>query len=154
MSELMSSFLFTPGWAFITMGSVLLIVELLGVGGYALWCGISAIIVGLVALILPFIPWPALWILFAIFALVTVYLWSLWLKKRHQDVSDATELNVPQNELLGVRTVIIESIINGHGRVKIKDGSWRATCHEDLPLGTKVKVVGVDGLVLTVEKIH
>ncbi|XKM14121.1 NfeD family protein [Orbaceae bacterium ac157xtp] len=141
-----------PHWIFIALGGVLLIIELLGTSGYSLWSGVSALIVGVIALVLPF-SWSFLWILFAILTVVTAYIWWLWLKKHGGDRSSKGTLNQPQQELIGVRTVVVSAITNGYGRVKIKDGTWSATSNEDLAVGTRVIVRSVEGLVLNVVKI-
>ena len=153
MTDIFSSLLAAPHWVFISLGGVLLIVELLGTGGYSLWSGISAVLVGVIAWLFPAFSWIVLWILFAVFTLITAYVWWLWMKK-HGDKSVKNQLNQPRNELIGVKTVVVSAIINGSGRVKIKDGSWSATSSHDLSLGTKVIVTDVDGLILTVEKIE
>ena len=41
--------------------------------------------------------------------------------------------------------------MNGVGKVRVGDGWWRAQ-GPDLPAGERVKVVGVDGNMLKVEK--
>lgn len=151
MDELIAALYFNPHWTFIALGGVLLILELLGTGGYSLWSGVSALIVGIVAWLIP-LSWPILWILFAILTLITAYIWWLWLKKHDHDKSKKGVLNQPQQDLIGVTTVVVEPIINGRGRVKIKDGSWLAQCNDNLPAGTKVRVIDVEGLVLTVVK--
>jgi Membrane protein implicated in regulation of membrane protease activity len=109
----------SPHWVFFALGGILLIAELLGTGGYALWSGMAAIIVGLIAWILP-LSWPVLWILFAIFTLISAYLWWAWLKKRDNNKSSKVEINQPQQELIGIRTIVTDAITNGSGRVKIK----------------------------------
>lgn len=140
----------SPHWVFIALGGILLIAELLGTGGYALWSGIAAIAVGLIVWILP-LSWPILWILFAIFTLTSAYLWWLWLKKNGQDKASKGEINQPQQDLIGIRTYVTQAVINGSGRVKIKDGSWSAQCNKDLPVGELVEVIAVDGLILTIK---
>lgn len=153
MNEFLSAIYTNPHWVFIALGGVLLIVELLGTGGYSLWSGISAFIVGLIAWIVP-IAWSFLWILFAIFTLLTAYVWWLWLKKHGGDKSVKGHLNQPQQDLLGITTTVVEQIHNGYGRVKIKDGTWSATCDQDVEIGERVKVIAVDGLVLKVIKVN
>ena len=143
----------SPHWIFIALGGILLIAELLGTGGYALWSGIAAIIVGLIALILP-LSWPVLWILFAIFTLISAYLWWVWLKKRDNNKSSKVEINQPQQELIGIRTIVTDAITNGSGRVKIKDGTWPAKCNQDLEVGHPVEVVAVEGIILKVKALN
>ena len=143
----------SPHWVFFALGGILLIAELLGTGGYALWSGMAAIIVGLIAWILP-LSWPVLWILFAIFTLISAYLWWAWLKKRDNNKSSKVEINQPQQELIGIRTIVTDAITNGSGRVKIKDGTWSAKCNQDLEVGHSVEVVAVEGIILKVKALN
>ena len=46
-----------------------------------------------------------------------------------------------------------EAIINGRGKVRVDDTLWRVE-GADLPLGHKVKVVSVDGVVFKVEGVE
>ena len=142
-----------PHWVFIALGGILLIIELLGTAGYGLWSGIAAIVVGLIAWAIP-LSWPILWILFSIFTLISAYLWWLWLKKRDQDRASKIAINQPQQELIGTKTFVTDAIINGSGRVKIKDGTWSAKCNQDLEVGHPVEVVAVDGIILTVKPLN
>jgi inner membrane protein len=142
----------SPHWIFMALGGILLIIELLGTAGYGLWSGIAAIVVGLIAWVVP-LSWTTLWILFAIFTLISAYLWWVWLKKRGKDKSDKGALNQPQQELIGIRTTVTDAITNGSGRVKIKDGTWSAKCNQDLEVGQHVIVTAVNGLTLTVKPI-
>ncbi|WP_392551780.1 NfeD family protein [Orbus wheelerorum] len=153
MTEFLSVIHSNPHWIFIALGGILLIIELLGTAGYSLWSGISAFIVGVIAWIIP-LSWPILWLLFAIFTLATAYIWWLWLKKQGSDKAGKGTLNQPQKELIGIKTVVVEPIKNGYGRVKIKDGTWSANCDEDLAIGQQVEVIAADGLMLTVIKTN
>ncbi|OCG09093.1 hypothetical protein A9G13_03305 [Gilliamella sp. wkB178] len=152
MIDFLTAIYYSPHWVFIALGGLLLIAELLGTGGYALWTGIAAIIVGLIAWILP-LSWPVLWLLFAIFTIISAYLWWLWLRKNGKDKSSKGEINQPQQDLIGIKTVVTEAVVNGFGRVKIKDGSWSARCDNDLPIGELVEVIAVDGLTLTIKPV-
>lgn len=153
MTEFVSAIYTNPHWVFIALGGVLLIIELLGTGGYSLWSGISAFIVGLIAWIVP-VSWPILWILFAIFTLITAYVWWVWLKKHGGDKAEKGILNQPQKDLIGITTIVVEPIINGYGRVKIKDGTWSAHSDEDMETGARVKVIAVDGIMLKIVRIN
>lgn len=152
MPEFLSTIDLSPQWVFIALGGVLLIIELLGTNGYSLWSGVSAFIVSLIAWIFP-LYWSILWLLFAIFTCITAYVWWLWLTKHHTKDLEKIALNQPQKELIGIKTVVVEPIKNGYGRIKIKDGTWSAISNEDLPIGEKVQVVAVEGMALHVVKI-
>ncbi|MDF7666261.1 NfeD family protein [Orbaceae bacterium ESL0727] len=153
MNEFLSTIYQSPNWFFMTLGGILLICELLSAcSGYALWSGIAALVVGLFAWVIP-LSWSTLWLLFAIFTLIAAYLWWMWLKKHNQKQPIAEQLNQPQKALIGIKTVVVEPIQLGSGRVKINDGTWPAKCQEDLPKGTPVQIVAVEGLVVQVVKI-
>ena len=125
----------SPHWFFLILSGILLIVELLGTSGYSLWSGVSAFFVAIIAWIIPF-SWTFLWIIFAILTMVTAY------------------VNQPKSDLIGIKTVVVEAITNGNGRVKINDGTWMATSDQNLAVGERVVVVDVDGLILKVNKIQ
>lgn len=59
-------------WHWIALGLVLLLLELLGTAGYLLWLGISAVLVGVLLIMLP-VSWPLQWVSFAVFALFTTW---------------------------------------------------------------------------------
>lgn len=153
MSDFLMVIYDSPHWVFIALGGLLLIAELLGTGGYALWSGIAAIVVGLIACILP-LSWPVLWILFSIFTLTSAYIWCVVLKKRDHNQSRKNQINQPQQELIGIKTVVTDAIINGSGRVKIKDGTWSARCDKDLDVGQSVEVISINGLTLHVKPLN
>ena len=44
-------------WDWLAFGSVLLILEVFGVGGYLLWTGLAAAIVGALLYLFPELPW-------------------------------------------------------------------------------------------------
>lgn len=152
MTEFLSAIYTNPHWVFIALGGILLIIELLGTGGYSLWSGISAFIVGLISWLVP-ISWSFLWLLFGVFTLITAYVWWLWLKKHGGDKAKKGTLNQPQQDLIGIKTTVVEPIKNGYGRVKIKDGTWSASCDEELDIGTPVTVIAVNGLMLKVVRV-
>ena len=141
----------SPHWFFLILSGILLIVELLGTSGYSLWSGVSAFFVAIIAWIIPF-SWTSLWIIFAILTMVTAYVWFLWLKHKNMNQLKKRALNQPKSDLIGIKTVVVEAITNGNGRVKINDGTWMATSDQNLAVGERVKVVDVDGLILKVNK--
>jgi membrane protein implicated in regulation of membrane protease activity len=59
------------------------------------------------------------------------------------------ELNIRGSQYVG-RTVTVEvAISNGRGKVRVGDTMWTAE-GPDTPVGTRVKVTGVNGTVLVV----
>lgn len=140
-------------WHWIALGLVLLCGELLGTAGYLLWIGISAILVGFVKLLLP-ISWELQWVCFAVFSLVTTWLW--WRYQHKKDVlnEEETNLNQRDKQLVGQITRLEEDIEAGRCRIRMGDTTWSAMSERPLSAGTAVKVTAVDGIVLTIEAVE
>ncbi|TFH90773.1 NfeD family protein [Vibrio ouci] len=140
-------------WHWLAFGLALLALELLGTAGYFLWLGLSALIVGA---LLTFIPmsWQLQWVSFAVFSLVTTWLW--WRKQFKKDKQgDAQrDLNQKHKQLIGQTVVLEEDFPTGKGRIKLGDTTWTAQSSQDLKAGSIVEVQEVNGIVLTIsEKI-
>ena len=138
-------------WHWLAFGLALLAMELFGTAGYFLWLGISALLIGMLLSLLP-MSWQFQWIAFAVFSLVTSWLW--WRKQFNQDVCDDEhrELNQKQKQMLGQTVVIEEDIAPGRHRIKIGDGTWSAQTDHPIPAGTLIEVTQVNGIILTIEK--
>lgn len=136
---------------FFILGGLFLISELLGTGGYLLWCGISALIVGVIVLFFPISIYVA-WLLFSFFSLLSVYFWWLWLKKGNHHSAEE-KLNQGYQNLIGLETIVTDVFIQGQGRVKVYDGSWKAICDTPLHMNEKVRIIAVNEMILKVEPI-
>ncbi|MGR5133124.1 NfeD family protein [Vibrio alfacsensis] len=139
-------------WHWFAFGLALLAVELLGTAGYFLWLGISALIVGLVVSILP-ISWQLQWLAFATFSLVTTWLWwrRQWTKDRQND--QERDLNQKHKQLIGHIITLEEDFKVGINRLRVADTTWSAQCEHDLPAGTRVEIVSVEGIILVVKPV-
>ncbi|AHG21491.1 membrane protein [Chania multitudinisentens RB-25] len=141
-----------PQWFWISLGGLLLATEMLGASGYLLWSGVSAVLVGILVRLLPQLNWEWQGSIFAVMTIAVAYLWWYWLRQR--PVSSGSQvLNQRNRQLIGTRTTLTEAMHNGLGRVNIADSSWRAQANEDLPAGTEVEVVAVEGVTLVVRAI-
>jgi membrane protein implicated in regulation of membrane protease activity len=126
-----------------------LVLELLMPGVFFLWVGVAAAITGLVALIAPDLGWQTDFVVFAALSLVSAVLGRrFW--KPSQTATDDPTLNQRGAQYIGQVFVLETALENGHGRVKIGDGSWLVE-GADLPAGARVKVTGVNGARLKVE---
>ncbi|WP_233960225.1 NfeD family protein [Pectobacterium versatile] len=135
-------------WFWLSLGGLLLAAEMLGASGYMLWSGLSAVLVGLLTWVMP-LGWPLQGTIFAILTIVTALLWWYWLRKRTLSRPQSM-LNQRGQQLLGLRTTLTDPVINGFGRVNIADSSWRVKSEQDLPVGTQVEVIAIDGITLHV----
>lgn len=141
-----------PYLFWLILGGVLLAIELLGTAGYALWSGVSAVIIALIVFIIP-LNWQMQWIVFSILTLIVVVAWWKWSQSRTVKKKGSSLLNRPYLSLIGTHCTLIEPIVNGYGRAKLADSSWRVKSSADMPEGTTVIVEGVEGNTLVVKKL-
>ncbi len=72
------------------------------------------------------------------------------LRKSIKDKCEKTNLDA----VVGAVAVVEEDIpAHGHGRVKLKGISWQATSKTDITAGSRVKVLGIDGVTLSCEPV-
>jgi len=138
-------------WHWLALGVTLGILDVtLGANFILLWCGLSAVLVSLFVLAFPGLTWEYQFLIFGIGVITSLGIWRKYLKKPVP--SDKPYLNQRSSQYIGREFSLEEPIINGRGRVKVDDTLWRVE-GEDLPIGTKIKVVDVDGVVLKVIQI-
>lgn len=143
-----------PLWFWLSLGGVLLAAEMLGAGGYLLWSGVAALLVGALIWLLPALAWEWQGVIFAVLTVVVAYLWWYWLRRRPAAASGGSPvLNQRNRQLIGTRATLTEPMHNGMGRINIGDSSWRAQAAEDLPAGTEVEVVAVEGVTLVIRAL-
>lgn len=138
-------------WDWLALGTILLILEVFGTGGYLLWIGIAAAAVGVLSFVLPELPWTAQFLLFAVFAVLTAVYW--WYRQRTAArPSDQPGLNMRGHELIGHSFVVQQAIVEGRGKIRVGDSVW-IVVGPDTAVGSRVKVVSQDGTVLKVEPV-
>ncbi|MBB5752519.1 NfeD family protein [Prosthecomicrobium pneumaticum] len=135
-------------WSWVVLGLVLLGLEILVPGTFFLWFGVAAALVGVAALLVDF-AWQAQAIAFVVLAVALVLLGRRFFAGAGQRGAQPL-LNDRPTRLIGRTYPLAEAIENGTGRVRIDDSVWRVR-GPDLPAGTRVRITGHDGAVLTVE---
>ncbi|MEO5625435.1 MAG: NfeD family protein [Dokdonella sp.] len=128
---------------------VLIAAEMILPGYFLLWIGVAAGILGVVTLVAPSLPAIAQAVLFALLALASCLVYWRYIRPLAEQRDDQPLLNRRGKKLVGERFVLIEPIVNGRGKVKVGDGQWLAE-GPDLPAGSEVEVVAVDGTALKV----
>jgi membrane protein implicated in regulation of membrane protease activity len=124
--------------------------ELLLPGYFLLWIGLAAAAMGVVLWVDPTLGLLAQAILFGVLAFAFCVGYARWLRPRlERRVSDGERLNRRAEQLIGQRYQLIEPIVNGRGKARVGDGQWLVS-GPDLPLGSTVEVVAVDGTTLQV----
>lgn len=103
-------------------------------------------------------PFAGIYVQLAVFAVITLF--SIFTVRpfalRYLYKKDS---NRPSNAdaLLGQTGMVSETIqAGGFGRVVIAGDNWKAICtgEEDIPQGTRVRVVGRESIIITVEKTN
>jgi hypothetical protein len=124
--------------------------ELLLPGYFLLWIGLAAAAMGVVLWVDPALGMLAQAILFGLLAFASCVGYARWLRPRLERRTPGGErLNRRAEQLIGQRYELIEPIVNGRGKARVGDGQWLVS-GPDLPLGTTVEVVAVEGATLQV----
>jgi membrane protein implicated in regulation of membrane protease activity len=135
-------------WWWVIGGLTLLGLEILMPATYFLWFGVSAIIVGALSIVVD-LSWQVQVIIFVVLAVVLVIVGRRFFANRRAGESDAP-INRRSEGFLGQTFVLMEPIVNGVGRIRAGDTTWRVM-GPDTGSGRQVQVVAVDGPLLTVE---
>ena len=103
-------------------------------------------------------PFAGIYVQLAVFAVVTLFsifmVRPVALRYLYKGENDR-----PSNAdaLLGQTGTVSETIkAGGFGRVVIAGDNWKAVCNgeEDIPQGTRVRVIGRESIIITVEKTN
>lgn len=146
LSHLITQF---GAWLWFALATLLFILETIVPGIHFLWFGVSAAVVGLIALLLP-IAWQWQLIIFALTSIATLFMVR---RSNRSSVASTDEpiLNIRGAQYIGRNVIVEDAIVNGRGRVRVGDTIWSAE-GEDAPAGASVEVTGVNGTVLVVAR--
>jgi membrane protein implicated in regulation of membrane protease activity len=135
------------GWSWWVLGLILLGIEVLLPGFFFLWFGIAAILIGISALLIEW-PWQLQVLGFVALSVVAALIGRRFAGNLEGETSDP-HLNLRASRLEGRTFILAEPIVEGRGRVQIDDTVWQVH-GPDAPAGSRVKVTGADGPILTV----
>jgi membrane protein implicated in regulation of membrane protease activity len=136
------------GWTWWVVGLILLGIEVLVPGFFFLWFGVAAILIGISALLVDW-PWQMQVVGFVALSAVVALIGRRFAGNVDEATADPL-LNLRAGRLEGRTFVLTEPIAEGRGRVRIDDTVWQVR-GADAPAGTRIKVTGADGAILTVE---
>ncbi len=127
-------------WIWMTGGVILCALEAMAPGMFLLWLGVAAIATGLV---MSFAALTFAWslLVFCAFAVVSVIIGRRFYGSRDQE-SDKPFLNRRADSMVGQTFVLEQAIVNGEGRIRVRDSIWRVT-GPDMPAGARVNVTDV-----------
>jgi membrane protein implicated in regulation of membrane protease activity len=138
-------------WTWWIIAAVLLVSELLVMSIFLVWLSVAALTVGLVELAVD-LNWQTEVLLFVTLSIVYVLLGRRYMKTRAASETDQPFLNQRSGSYVGRTVVLLEAIENGRGKVQIDDAIWQVE-GEDAPAGSKVRITGVDGMLLRAEPV-
>lgn len=135
-------------WHWFIVGALLIAGEALGFARFLMGAGLAAVLVGLVLITGPAFAWPTQVFLFATFAVV----FTLMQRKRFQAMTRSASSTSIQDaaHLIGQTLVLDHSLPLGHGVLRVNGQTWHVHSAESLAPGQRIKVIGVDGTVLSV----
>ncbi len=144
----MSAWLLEPVyWNWWVLGVALMTVEALLPGFFFLWMGVAALLVGLVLTILPGMDWTYQVMLFAVLSVGSIVAWRLRLRRHPTQTADPL-LNRRGHQYVGRVFTLDAPVVNGHGKIRVDDSTWKVVMERDYPAGTRLRIVGVDGVML------
>lgn len=139
-----------PFWLWLALGLLLAAAEMLAPGFFLIWLAGAALLTGAAAYMLP-LGVPLQVLLFAVLAIVTVYMGKRYLRDNPIAEADPA-MNQRGLRMAGQVATVTEAIANGEGRVHHGDSEWIAR-GVDAPVGAKVRITGSDGAELLVEPL-
>lgn len=140
-------------WHWVTLGFVLMALEIVLPETLFLWFGIAGVATGAVlfAVDMPTAYQIGLYGLFAVLSYVPV---RIYVRRWQQgDLGAAKGLNQRGQSLIGQRVGVTEPVVNGFGAAKVGDSRWRIACDEDLEAGASAEVIEVVGTTLKVRRV-
>src|SRR5690606_19361813 len=135
-------------WAALALA--LMAAEALAPGAFMLWMGFAAMVVFVGVALVPGIP--LLWQVaaFVDLSFVSIQVYRRWFSNSASPCY-STRLNRRANQHIVVLTPMEQAIVGGRGRIKLCDAFWLVE-GPDLPVGTTLRVIAVDGMVLKVQE--
>ncbi|WP_126457039.1 NfeD family protein [Sulfuriflexus mobilis] len=137
-------------WHWGIIAAVLIILEMFAPGAFLLWLGIAAAVNSILLVFIPTLDWQMQFITFAIVSVVSIVMFRQW-RNKNPEATDQPSLNRRGEQYVGRTFTLDEPIVNGQGKLQVDDSTWKIE-GLDCASGVQVRVTGVDGVVLRVEK--
>lgn len=135
---------------FTIAGLIFIILEMVVPSMFFLNLAVAAIITALAAIWIA--SWPVLIIIFAVLSIVSILFLRPLLIRNKKNKETQTGM---ESKYIGKIVKVIEPITKFSGAITVYDERWEARVDSDetIPVGSEVKIVKNESLVLTVEKI-
>ncbi len=138
-------------WHWWVFAIILLILEIFSPGAFFMWISAAAGVTGAILLVAPEFSWQVQFVIFAVVSIIAIIAGKAWFS-RNPIATEMPLLNTREDELIGKVFEVEQAIVNGSGRIKIGESTWKAN-GSDCEIGASVRVTGVNGAELTVEPV-
>ena len=139
-------------WHWWLFAITLIILEIFSAGAFFIWMGVAAAVTGLVLLVLPEMSWEVQFTIFAAASIAAIVIGRSFFNRKDINTEDPT-LSELESSFMGKTFAVEQAIINGSGRIKVGESTWKAN-GPDCAVGKSVRVVAVDGAELIVELVE
>lgn len=136
-------------WHWLVLGCIFLGLEIVVPGAFFLWLSFAAGASAILKFILPDLGWAAQFVAFSAFCIISLFAWKRFAKDSQEIETDQPTLNQRGQAYKGRVLVVSQAIVNGVGKVRVDDSQWKVV-GDDAPIGTKVKVIEVNGSIFSV----
>jgi membrane protein implicated in regulation of membrane protease activity len=133
----------------LSVAGIMLIAELLtGI----LFCLCLCLAALLTVVVSGFLPMEEQGVVFAILSTIFLVLWARW--RKQQKKSEKPAISEIQHHLMGL-DLVLSAALQPEAQIRVGDSFWLAKTEDgqSLAIGTKVKVVAIDGTILVVRAI-
>ena len=139
-------------WHWLVIGVIFLALEVFVPGAILMWFGFGGLLTGVLLWLIPSMTLNLQILIFSLFSIASIFLWKKYGAKADNVETDNPNLNNRWRDYIGRETLLIEPIENGTGLAKVGDSAWKVR-GKDMPKGTRVKIVDIDGLFFVVEEV-
>jgi membrane protein implicated in regulation of membrane protease activity len=125
---------------------------MLAAGFFFLWMAVSAFITGFLLLLIPVLSVEVQFFIFSVLSISSVIAWKRYMVN-HPVKTDHPNLNQHSARYIGHTFTLVEAIEDGWGKIKINDSRWKVE-GQDCPVGSRIRIIKVDGNFFKVEKVE
>ncbi|WP_432470856.1 NfeD family protein [Amphritea sp. HPY] len=138
-------------WHWLSLGVVLLILEIMGASGFLVGLAVASLALAGVAYLDLVSTWQYQLLWFALLGMIcTVLYWRLF--RNFNTQSEEPLMNDRAAQLIGRRLKLEQALENGQGRIQIGDTFWKVEADDELEPGTRIEVYGCEGMTLKVRR--
>jgi membrane protein implicated in regulation of membrane protease activity len=131
------------------LGLAFIILEMLVPSMFFLNLAFAGFITALIALVIA--DWVVLTLIFVVLSILSIFLLRPVLLRHKTSKEQQTGM---EGKYIGKVVKVIEPVNQYNGAITVYDERWEARCDgEEIEVGSEVKIVGYDSLILKVERV-